>query len=287
MPMPTLPPELAKELEAHCGYQPALSGGCKTICQSGVKLVAGYHKVSAGKAMQICLEAGYWPLRFARNAGVFSAAEQRALLASHAFVAGCGGLGGHVATLLARAGVGAFTLCDGDIFSESNLNRQLLCREDNIGKNKAEVTAQELAAIASHVQVKTVTAMLDESNASQALAGADIVMDCLDSLPARKVLAEAAAKRGIAFVHGAIAGHEGFISLVRPDEETLRLLYGDEPPPRQDCAEYGLGVPTVTPAATAALQAALALQVLSGKTPAAKTLYHLDILAPLLDIMQL
>lgn len=129
--------------------------------------------------------------------------------------------------------------------------------------------------------------MLDSSNVGEALAGADIVMDCLDSLPARKLLAKAAAQKNIPFVHGAIAGHEGFISLIRPGEDSLRVLYGDEPPAREDCAEHMLGVATITPAATAALQVALALQELSGKKTATSTLYHLDVLAPLLDAMQL
>lgn len=285
--MPSFPQKLAGKLETHCGDQPALAGGGKTIWQSGIKFVAEYYQVSTIKAMQICLKHGYWPLRFARNAGVFSAAEQSALLSSSVFVAGCGGLGGHVATLLARAGAGNFTLCDGDVFSESNLNRQMLCREDNLGKNKAEAAAEAIAAIASHARAKALPAMLDSGNVEEALAGADIVMDCLDSLPARKLLAEAAAKKNIPFVHGAIAGHEGFVSLIRPGEDTLRVLYGDEPPPSQDCAEHILGVPTVTPAAAAALQAALALRQLTGKTTAAKTLYHLDVLAPLLDVMRL
>lgn len=285
--MSFFPQKLAGEIEAHCGDQPAIAGGGKTIAQSGVKFVAEYYQVSTIQAMQICLKHGYWPLRFARNAGVFSAAEQSALLSSCVFVAGCGGLGGHVATLLARAGIGNFTLCDGDVFSESNLNRQMLCREDNLGKNKAEAATEALAAIASHAQVKTLTAMLDSGNVEEALTGADMVMDCLDSLPARKLLAEAAAKKNIPFVHGAIAGHEGFISLIRPGEDTLRVLYGEMPPSGRDCAEHSLGVPTATPAAAASLQASLALQQLTGKTTAAKTLYHLDVLAPLLDVMRL
>lgn len=285
--MPAFSQELAKALRAHCNHQPSPPGGTKTISQAGINLVLAHHQVSAIRAMQICLEQGYWPLRFVRNSGVFSASEQSALLSAHVFVAGCGGLGGHAAILLARAGVGNFTVCDGDIFSESNLNRQLLCRENNLGKNKAEVTAQEIAAIASYAQVQVLTTMLDSSNVEEALAGADIIMDCLDSLPARKLLAKAAAQKNIPFVHGAIAGHEGFISLIRPGEDSLRVLYGDELPAKENCAEHMLGVATITPAATAALQVALALQELSGKKTATSTLYHLDVLAPLLDAMQL
>lgn len=276
-------PELIQKLKAHCGYEAALAGGSKTICQAGIKLVSEHHQVPAIKAMQICLEEGYWPLRFVRNAGVFSAAGQSALLAAHVFIAGCGGLGGHVATLLARAGVGTFTLCDGDVFSESNLNRQSICREDNLGQNKAQAAAQELKAIASHVELKVLPVMLEPGNAEKALAGAHLAVDCLDSLPARKLLAQAAARQDIPLVHGAIAGHEGFVSLVNPGEDTLRVLYGDAPPQSRDCAEYSLGVPTTTPAATAALQAALALHKLSGKISGTKTLYHLDLLAPLLE----
>lgn len=285
--MPAFTQELTKKLAAHCVHLPNLTGGSKTISHAGVMLVAGYYEVTAIKAMQLCLSQGYWPLRFARNAGVFSATEQSALLSAHVFIAGCGGLGGHAATLLARAGVGAFSLCDGDTFSESNLNRQLLCHEDNLGKNKAEITAAEIAAIASHTQVKVLPFMLDSGNVEAAIAKTNIIIDCLDSLPARTLLLQAAAQKNIPFVHGAIAGHEGFISLVRQGEDTLRVLYGDTPPQKQDCAEYVLGVPTVTPAATAALQVALAMQQLTGQTTATKSVYHLDVLAPLLDIMQL
>lgn len=285
--MAMLTPELLQKITPHCAHHPTPHGSVQSINKTGLALVADSFEIPQLEAMQVCLKDQIWPLRFVRNAGVFNASAQSALLDAHVFVAGCGGLGGYVATLLARAGVGAITLCDGDAFSESNLNRQALCREDNLGQNKAEVTAGELARIASHARLIPLVCMLTPDNALSALRGADLAVDCLDSLAARKVLATAAAKRGIAFIHGAIAGHEGFISLVRPTDNTMHIMYGSKTPGNEECAEHTLGVPTVTPAITAALQVALALQELTGGVASVKTLYHLDVLAPLLEHMQL
>lgn len=279
--------KLVKALEAHCSCLPFLRGSVTTLSGQGVALVAEHFHVCSCKAMQLCLAQGYWPLRFARNAGVLDAAGQSALLASHALVAGCGGLGGHVASLLARAGVGALSLCDGDSFGESNLNRQAFCREDNIGRLKASVAAEEIAAIASHVQIRELPFMLDSFNVQEALDGVDIVLDCLDTPSARMLLAKAAARRNIPFVHGAIAGFEGFMGLILPGDDTLKKLYGAEPPLSLECAEHILGVPAVTPAAAAAFQVALALQHLAGMPLPAKTMFHLDVAAPLLEMLRL
>ena len=76
------------------------------------------------EVMVALLQDGIWPERFRRNYGVFSADAMVRLLQTRVFVLGCGGLGGHVASLLARLGVGGLRLCDSDIFEESNLNRQ-------------------------------------------------------------------------------------------------------------------------------------------------------------------
>ena len=72
------------------------------------------------------------------------------LLQTRVFVLGCGGLGGHVASLLARLGVGGLRLCDSDIFEESNLNRQYFCTESTLGQPKAVATARGLRDMAGY-----------------------------------------------------------------------------------------------------------------------------------------
>lgn len=285
--MPAFPPALFTSLAPFITEEPKLSGGIKTISRDGVQAVCRYYAITPCKAMQHCLEHGLWPLRFARNSGIFSADEQSRLLASSVAIIGCGGLGGYVSVFLARAGVGSLILCDGDIFTESNLNRQNLCREDNIGLNKAEVAARELSAIAPHARAKVFPVMLDASNAEQMLAEADLVADCLDSVSARILLASVAEQMCKPLIYGAIAGNEGFVSLMRPGDETMRLVYGENPPADSECAEHQLGVPTMTPVAAATLQAALALQTLAGRDVASKKMYHFDTSAFILESMEL
>jgi molybdopterin/thiamine biosynthesis adenylyltransferase len=201
--------------------------------------------------------------------------------------------------LLARAGVGAFTLCDFDVFDESNLNRQLLCRETTLGRNKAEVVREELGLVASHVDVRVASVVAGPGSLPEILHGASIIMDCLDSLEARHYVAAAADAAAIPFIHGAVAGHEGFAMLIHPGEKSLELLYPGRGLSESNAgghsgnaegrsgAESRLGVPTVTPAAIAALQVGLALQVLSGKKPDSARLCHLDLAGPMLEVLVL
>jgi FlaA1/EpsC-like NDP-sugar epimerase len=93
------------------------------------------------------LKSGIIPLRYHRNMGTTGAEGQVKLLESRVVVVGAGGLGGHVIELLARNGIGAIVIVDGDRFSEVNLNRQLLMREDTIGKLKAEAGAERVEKI--------------------------------------------------------------------------------------------------------------------------------------------
>ena len=260
-----LPSELANPLAPFCSARPGPGPGpFLAVSAEGIRAVAEHLGLSPGQAMILCLGHDIWPLRFARNRGVFSAEEQIRLLRSRAAVIGCGGLGGHVVTLLARAGVGAFTLCDPDSFDESNGNRQLLCREANIGRNKALVAQEELAAIASHAEARVFPVAAGPANLPDILHKADIVMDCLDSLETRRSVAAAADAAAIPFVHGAGAGEEGFAMLLRPGEKGLDSLYGTEVSHEETNAESRLGVPTLTPAAIAVLQANIALRVLTG-----------------------
>jgi len=237
--------------------------------------------------MILCLEHKIWPLRFARNRGIFTAAEQRRFLESHAAIIGCGGLGGHVATLLARAGVGAFTLCDFDVFDESNLNRQVLCSETNLGQSKAATAGKELARIASHTDIRIFPVKADPGTLAEILQGAEIVIDCLDSLEARRDVSAAADQAKVPFVHGAIAGEEGFVMVALPGKKSMELLYQGVALADEKGAELLLGVPTVTPAAIAALQARFALMVLAGREFGKTQLCHVDISGPSLEMLTL
>ena len=233
--------------------------------------------------MARCLEAGLWPLRFLRNRGVLSPFDQATLLRSRVTVLGCGGLGGYVLLLLARLGVGALCFCDPDTFEESNLNRQALCREDRIGLNKAEAAKAELALVASHVATEYHPIAATPQTLPALLQGAHALVDCLDSIPARQHAAAAALAHNIPFVHGTIAGWEGFTLLCPATASTFSRLYPPSRTAPAQGAEATLGTPAPTPQVTAALQAMLTLRALlplHASLPSPNTLVHLDLGIP-------
>ena len=292
--LPPLPPSLAALLGPHLAEQTGPGPGAfRTVTLEGLRTWADAENRPLRDVMLAGLAHDVWPLRFAKNRGWLAAPEQAILLRSRAFIAGCGGLGGHAALLLARAGVGAFTLCDPDTFSESNLNRQLACREDRIGMNKALAVALDIAATASHADVQSHDVLVTGGNAASLIGAADVALDCLDSIPARIILERAARGAGIPFIHAALAGQEGFTLIALPDQPpAMARLYPDAAQDMPDAgAEARLGVPAPTAAATAALQAAAACAALLGRGPgrgdARQFLFHLDLSVPELNRLSL
>ncbi len=288
-PLPTLLEGLAPEtFRDHLTWEQSPGPGpFFRINASGIAEASATLGCSARESMIRFLEKDVWPNRFCRNRGLFSGNEQANLLRAHVVVLGCGGLGGHVITLLARFGTGRFTVCDHDDFDESNLNRQTLCREDRIGTNKAEAAQAELRLIASHAEVRAVNESATPHTLPAMLVGADVLVDCLDNPQSRLAAETAAAAAGVPFVHGSIAGLEGF-ALCRPGKATGSALAALYPDSGGDAsrAEHKLGVPTPTPALIAILQVMLTIRVLTGKfVPGngAQEMWHADLSVPELE----
>ena len=135
--------------------------------------------------------------RHIRNIPALSEADMEILQTSHVLVVGCGGLGGNVIEQLARLGLGHLTVVDGDVFEESNLNRQLLCTTANIGEIKALAAAERVSLIDPDIEVRPVPEFITKENAAALMADADIVIDALDSISSRLVLEDAAAEAGL------------------------------------------------------------------------------------------
>lgn len=117
--------------------------------------------------------------RYCRNVNAFSWQEMETIRAKRVCIIGCGGLGGFVAQALARFGVGFLTLVDGDVFQESNLNRQLFATTQTLGQNKALAGQQALGIINPNISVKAEPVMLTSLNAGEILPNHDLVIDCL------------------------------------------------------------------------------------------------------------
>jgi molybdopterin/thiamine biosynthesis adenylyltransferase len=209
------------------------------------------------------LKAHILPARYERSQGTVGWEGQVRLLESTVAIVGCGGLGGWIIEGLARMGVGHLILIDGDTFGENNLNRQALCTEANLGQLKTKAARERVARVNAATEVTVHPVMADEESMREMLAGADVVVDALDTLPTRLVLQKVAQNLGIPVVHGAIGGYVGQVMTVFPGDEGLYALYG-----RGDVPERGieaqLGNPAATPMMVAAWQVQEVIKILLG-----------------------
>lgn len=165
-------------------------------------------------------------IRFKRNLGAITPEEQATLLKKTVFIAGCGGLGGFVAEMLSRIGIGKLVLCDYDKFEESNYNRQVFCIGRTMGKNKAEGIA-ELFEEDARCEVEAYTERINAVNAHTLIAGCDLVVDALDNIRARYDLQHACKKAGIPMITGGVSHWHGHVSTIYPGDDTLKKIYGD------------------------------------------------------------
>ena len=212
------------------------------------------------------LAAQIWPQRYIRNHDTLNSQEQYMLAKSTVAVIGCGGLGGYVLLMLSRIGIGSLVIVDPDIFDESNLNRQAFADTHTLGMSKTKATANSIRSINPAVTVKEFQTAFNQFNASQILGGCDVVVDALDNLPDRKILTRLACQKKIPIVYGAIAGFEGQVMSILPEEEGVSdHLFGnisDEDIPHKMNAESIMGVPSIIPVFIASLQAMEVVKIL-------------------------
>jgi adenylyltransferase/sulfurtransferase len=138
---------------------------------------------------------------------------QRALRAARVMVVGLGGLGCPVVQYLAAAGVGNFVLVDADRVSLSNLHRQILYNQKDVGRFKVEVAKEWIQKQNAQIKLSVHTEMLSAKNATAFLALADIVVDCTDNFAARYLINDACALANKPWVYGSIAKFEGQVAV--------------------------------------------------------------------------
>lgn len=201
--------------------------------------------------------------RYIRNLPALSEKECALLRAKRVCVVGCGGLGGYVVELLARIGVGALTVVDGDSFDATNLNRQLLSDEASLGQNKAAAAARRIAQINSGVAVRAAETPFTAENGAALLSGCDLAIDALDNIASRKTLAAVCAELGLYLVHGAISGWMAQAALLSPGSDMLEKLY----PPGGTAPDTG-GNPGFAASFCASMQVAEAVKRLCGRESA-------------------
>jgi molybdopterin/thiamine biosynthesis adenylyltransferase/rhodanese-related sulfurtransferase/molybdopterin converting factor small subunit len=191
---------------------------------------------------------------------------QRKLKSASVLIIGAGGLGTPSATYLAAAGVGRIGILDFDTIEKSNLHRQVLYSEADVGKSKAEVSRERLRQINPYVSVDVHRVRLDSSNALDILGGYDIILDGTDNFPTRYLVNDACVLLGKPNVYASIFRFEGQASVFFAREgPCYRCLYPEPPPPGlvPSCAEGG--VLGVLPGIMGSIQAAEAIDLILGK----------------------
>lgn len=206
---------------------------------------------------------------------------QRRLADSKALIVGVGALGSAIAEHLVRAGVARLTLIDRDIVELTNLQRQSLYAEADLGLPKVEAAAARLASINSTVELNPIVADLASASARRLIESAspDIILDGTDNFDTRYLLNDAAVAMNIPLVLGGVVATRGTHMVVRPPGPCLRCVFPEPPAPGSEptCDTAGVLGPAV--AVVAALQASSALRILLGHQPDPDRLTSLDLWA--------
>jgi len=189
----------------------------------------------------------------------FGEEGQAKLKRAKVFIAGVGGLGSVTATYLAAAGVGVIRIVDHDKVELSNLNRQILHRDEDIGKKKVDSAAKRLKSVNPEVKIEAVAEKMTEANISELVTGFDLIVDAMDNLPTRYLLNKIAIDKEIPFFHGAVNGFEGRAMTIIPGQTAcLRCVY------RGAVIEGSFPVVGVTPGVIGCIQATEVIKYLLG-----------------------
>ena len=161
---------------------------------------------------------GYWEIA-SRQMSIVTRSEQERFKDAKITVIGCGGIGGETIEMLARMGIGELVLVDKDAFDLSNLNRQTLASISDLGLDKSAVAAEKVRLINPYVKVTTFNEHVDQTNIDKVIGDSNIVIDALDNVLTRVIVSRTAKEKGIPYVHGAIHGTMGQITVFLPNSD--------------------------------------------------------------------
>jgi len=182
------------------------------------------------------------------------------LKSSKVVVAGIGGLGCPVSLYLTAAGFGTIRLIDQEKIELSNLNRQVLHWESDIGNYKVDSALKKLKNLNSSVKLEAIKTKITEDNVNELIKGFDIVIDGMDNFKTRFILNKACVEERIPFIHGAVYGLEGYITTIIPySTPCLSCIYPTIPPEMEKFPVVG-----IAPALIAILQVTEAIKLITG-----------------------
>ena len=208
---------------------------------------------------------------------------QRRLSAASVAVVGAGGLGSPVLYCLASAGVGHIRIIDSDTVDITNLNRQFVHSQDDIGRQKAQSAMEALARYNHDIEICADAVALDADNAEELLAGHDLVLSCVDNKKTRHILNGVCVRGGVPLIDGGIRGFEGYVLIVLPGvTPCYQCIF---PQKDQQEADAGIGVLGATAGVLGSLMATEAIKRIVG-IPAQACFYFVDLLSSRITTIQ-
>jgi len=190
---------------------------------------------------------------------------QTKLTQTHALIIGAGGLGHPVAQYLTAAGIGQITIIDPDTVELSNLHRQTLFTEAEVGQAKGQTLCNRLQALNSDITLLPITGTLNPDTAPELIANADIILDCADSFAASYIASDECLAQGKPLISASALGLQGYVGGFCGTAPSLRTLFPDLPQQLATCATAGVMGPVV--GTLGAMQAQLALNTILGFSP--------------------
>ncbi len=213
--------------------------------------------------------------RYSRQIAYLGKDAQEKLRKSNVCIIGCGGLGSCSAELLARAGIGTIKLVDRDIVELSNLQRQHLYTEEDLGIPKVVALGRHLRKINSEIRVMPVWKNIGPDNASGVIYDCDLVLDGLDNMESRFALNRACVEAKKPWIFASVIRSSGFVSFVKPGANCLECFIRKIPKTGDNAA---LGIISPTPTIAASLQANEAIGFLTtGKSGLTSKLLHFNL----------
>lgn len=176
-------------------------------------------------------------------------------------IVGAGGLGCPVAQYLSAAGVGNIILVDADTISRSNLHRQILYTESDVGKNKSDTAAERMRAINPNIKITPVAEHLSPNNIETLAQGCNLILDCTDDIRIRYLINDHSIKTQTPWIYASVERFNGQLTIFNGESACFRCLFPEPPFQLMDC--NSAGVLGTVPGILASLQANEAVKFLA------------------------